>query len=218
MASLVAAIGVTGCSSASDPVVMTPVSPPSQSSPTPEPTGSPPPTATPTPDLFPTPNPSPPPTITPTPTPAPGPTATPAPGAPPNPTPTPSATPTPGQTPAPTPAPNPSVIQLTSTVPEQSAGRLQVSVAIPPTQLTTPQFTIPAAQAGDPEVIMVRSSLEFFSGFTTYSADANSAFTLVEFSQLQISGVTNATCVIVHDPGFDPLVPANQIAVSQGCT
>lgn len=209
--SLVAGIGVSGCSSDADnPVVFAPLSnppaipdPSSPEDPTPGSTPQVPPASTPTP-------------LTPVPTalPLPGSTATPAPG------PTPAATPTPvGGAPSPTPTPLAgAVIQLTTTVPEQSAGRFQISVQIPPAQLTTPSFTIPPLDPSDPEVEFQRTSLEIFAGFTSYATALESSFTLVEFSQLQIEGVTNADCVIVHVPIQSPLDPAGQIAVSQGCS
>ncbi len=108
-------------------------------------------------------------------------------------------------------------IQLDRTVPSQSAGRLQISVQIPPDQLITPQFTIPATDPEEPDAVFERTSIELFPGFTSYAAGLNSSFTLVEFDQLDIEGVTNADCVIVHEPSFDPLVPANQFAASGGC-
>lgn len=104
-----------------------------------------------------------------------------------------------------------------------AAGRLQVSVQIPPAQLATSSFSLPGLLPvldGDPvaaEAIFVPLSLEIFAGFTTFSADAQSATIQIEFSQLQIAGVSNNDCVIVHEPAMDPLDPANQLAVSPGC-
>lgn len=110
------------------------------------------------------------------------------------------------------------VIQLDRTVPEQSAGRVQISVQIPPAQLTTPQFTIPPVDPEDPDAVFQRTSIEIFPGFTSYAASLASSFTLVEFDQLEIEGVNNGNCVIVHDPAGDPLTPENQLAVSEGCS
>ncbi|NJK64556.1 MAG: hypothetical protein HC921_19360 [Synechococcaceae cyanobacterium SM2_3_1] len=114
-------------------------------------------------------------------------------------------------------------IQLTTTVPKQAAFGLQISVQIPFPQLTTPVITL------DGEIIppdldpipfpanFVQLPIEVFSGFTSYSPDPNSTIVEVEFDQLVIPNVPPDTCVVVHEPGLDPLIPANQIAISQGC-
>ena len=204
---LLAGIGLSGCSSSDDPVTFATVSIPNQSDPTPTPGATP----------LPTPGATPLPGSTPQSTPPPGPPSTPLPGS----SPTPDAAPTdPGPDPDPTDPGDPAgaVIILNATVPEQAAGRFQVSVQIPPAQLSTPSFTIPALNPDDLDPQFERTSIELFPGFTSFSADLDSSFTLVEFNQLSIDGVTNANCVIVHESSFDPLVPANQFAVSQGCS
>lgn len=109
------------------------------------------------------------------------------------------------------------LIELDRTVPAQSAGRFAISVQLPPPQLTTPEFIIPALDPEVEDATFVRSSLELFPGFTSYSANAASAFTIVEFDQLLIEAVDSDECVIVHNPGADPLVASNQLAKSIGC-
>ncbi len=206
--SLLAGIGLSGCSSSDDPVAFAPVPIPNQSDPTPNPGSAPPlpdPGSPSTPQITPIPGG--------TPTPLPGSLPTPEPDPDPaDPTPVPTATPAPGAPPA------GDVIILNSTVTEQSAGRFQISVQIPPAQLTTSSFTIPALNPDDADPLYERTSIELFPGFTSFAVSLDSSFTLVEFNQLSIAGVTNANCVIVHEPAFDPLVPANQFAVSQGCS
>ncbi|NJK65026.1 MAG: hypothetical protein HC921_22020, partial [Synechococcaceae cyanobacterium SM2_3_1] len=137
--------------------------------------------------------------------------------------PTPTATPTP--IPTPTPTPSGSGIQLSPAVSLTAAGRLQISVQISPSQLATTSFTIPGEivliPGSDPIFALarfVRSSIEFFPGFSTYSADALSGTVQVTFNQVEIAGVSPSTCVIVHEPALDPLVPANQIAKSSACS
>ncbi len=117
------------------------------------------------------------------------------------------------------------MITLSPAVASTAAGRLQVSVQIPPAQLTTSSFSLsgilvssPTADPVAAEARFVPSQLEFYPGFTTFSADAQSATIQIEFSQLQIVGVSNNNCVIVHEPAMDPLDPANQLAVSSGCS
>lgn len=114
-------------------------------------------------------------------------------------------------------------IQLTTSVPKQPAFGLQISVQIPLPQLTTPVITIDGEITppdSDPIPVtanFLRLPIEVFSGFTSYSPDPNSTIVEVEFDQLTIPNISLDTCVIVHEPGLDPLIPANQIAISEGC-
>ncbi len=104
----------------------------------------------------------------------------------------------------------PGGVTLTPVVGPITAGEIQISVQIPPADLETPDFTVGP-------VNFIRSGIEAFPGFTSYAADPAAAFLTVEFGQLMIPDVDDATCIIVHDPGTNPLVPANQIATSAAC-
>ncbi len=114
-------------------------------------------------------------------------------------------------------------IQFTTSIPQQSAFGLQISVQIPFPQLTTPVITIDGEiipPDSDPIPVpanFLRLPIEIFPGFTSYSPDPNSTIVEVGFDQLVIPNVPLDTCVIVHEPGLEPLIPANQIAISEGC-
>ncbi len=225
---------LSGCSSGSSSgVAVSPSTP--VATPAPAATSAPPPSVgsnpTPTPqapsDSFdPTPGTSPPSPIpsVPTPTPTAVPPLTPVPGASPIPSvspspsvgPSPSVSPSPSVGPSPSPDPVSTVITFNQTV-STFAGFIQISVQRPPSdfppvedELFQPSFSVDG-------VVFVRSSLEIYPGFSTFSADVQTGLAEVVFDQLQIPGVTNADCVIVHDTPLDPLVPANQLAVSTGC-
>ncbi len=89
----------------------------------------------------------------------------------------------------------------------QPAGQIQISVQI--SSLATPSF-----MAGS--VNFVASPIELFTGFTTYST--TDTFATAAFNQLVIPGVMASDCVVVHVPGQDPTVAANQIALSAACS
>ncbi len=89
-----------------------------------------------------------------------------------------------------------------------TAGTLQISVQVP--NFAAPSFTVGAAE-------YVRLPNEIFPGFTSYVPEPGSVFLTVEFSQLDIPGADQFTCVIVHTPGQDPLIVTNQIATTAAC-
>lgn len=93
-------------------------------------------------------------------------------------------------------------------VTERAAGTFQISVQI--SGLETPDFVIGAAE-------FIRLPGPIFPGFTSYGAGPQSSFLEVAFDQVDIDGVDSGDCVIVHQPGQDPLIKANQIATSAAC-
>ncbi len=88
------------------------------------------------------------------------------------------------------------------------AGTVQISVQDP--TFEAPSFTIGAAE-------FVRLPNEVFTGFTSYVAQPDSTLVQIEFNQLVIPGANESTCVIVHEPGQDPLTIATQFATSAAC-
>ncbi len=109
-------------------------------------------------------------------------------------------------------------IELQSEI-NEVAGNFQVSVFVPLGQLATDTFTLDGLDNNsDPATsTFVRSSLELFPGFTSFSADIASTFNTIQTTQLLIDGVSNTDCVIVHSPGQAPEVLANQLAASFAC-
>ncbi len=102
----------------------------------------------------------------------------------------------------------PGGVVLDPFVTERVAGTFQISVQI--SGLATPNFTVGSAQ-------FLRLPGAIFPGFSTYGAEPQSSFLEVAFGQLDIEGVDEGDCVIVHQPGQDPLIAANQIARSAAC-
>ncbi len=102
----------------------------------------------------------------------------------------------------------PGGILVSPTVGPVTAGAVQISVQIP--SFPAPSFTIESAnfvqQPGTP-----------FPGFTSYLADVASSLIEITFNQINIPGIPANACVVVHNPGTDPNLPANQIATSAGC-
>ncbi len=108
------------------------------------------------------------------------------------------------------PTPFPTLFELDQTV-NQPAGSFAISVQQPIGSVTTQSFMIGTAT-------FVNLGIELFTGFTTFASDVNSGLTIIEFDELEIGDdVTNDNCLIVHELGLDPLVPANQIALSTAC-
>ncbi len=97
------------------------------------------------------------------------------------------------------------------------AGTIQISVQN--SDLETPSFALLGTDGSGvaATATFVRSSLTLFAGFTSYSVDIGATFIQLDVDQFQIDGVTNADCVIIHNPGQDPLNPDSQIATSEGC-
>ncbi len=90
------------------------------------------------------------------------------------------------------------------------AGFIQISAFVPRSRPLPDSFTIGTST-------FVKTSLELYPGFITYTADAPSGFLNVQFQELQLSSLANSDCVIVHSTPLDPVVPDNQLAVSFAC-
>ncbi len=102
----------------------------------------------------------------------------------------------------------PGGVALIQPVTARPAGTFQVSVQESP--FDTPGFTIGNAA-------FTRLPITIFDGFTTYGAEPSSSLLNVEFAQLEIDGVDETTCVIVHLPGQDPTKIDNQISRTEPC-
>ncbi|NJK64377.1 MAG: hypothetical protein HC921_18300 [Synechococcaceae cyanobacterium SM2_3_1] len=102
----------------------------------------------------------------------------------------------------------PGGVALIQPVTERTAGTFQVSVQENP--FNTPGFTIGNAA-------FTRLPVTIFPGFTTYVAEPSSSTLNIEFAQLEIDGVDESTCVIVHLPGQDPLNLVNQLSRTAAC-
>ncbi len=89
----------------------------------------------------------------------------------------------------------------------QPAGSFQISVLA---NIDTPSFQVGAAQ-------FIQLPASVFPGFTSYAAEPNSTLINVEVNQLNIPNVDASTCIIVHQPGQDPLDPGNQISLAASC-
>ncbi len=89
-----------------------------------------------------------------------------------------------------------------------AAGTLQISIQVS-------SFATDGFEVGPVEFEQFPTTL--FPGFTSYAAEPGSSLLQISFDQLEIPGVDADICVIVHDPGTDPLIAANQIAVTGAC-
>ncbi|NJK64017.1 MAG: hypothetical protein HC921_16240, partial [Synechococcaceae cyanobacterium SM2_3_1] len=99
-------------------------------------------------------------------------------------------------------------VTLTPVVSNRPAGSFQISVQ--DAGLATASFTIENAA-------FIKLPLTVFPGFTTYVAEPSSSLLSIEFGQVDIEGVGDDDCIIVHELGGDPLIAANQIATSAAC-
>ncbi len=101
----------------------------------------------------------------------------------------------------------PGGVVINPSVTERAAGTFQISVQDP--DLGTSEFSLGAA-----EFVQL---IEIFPGFTSFGAESQSSLLTVAFDQIQIEGVDSNDCVIVHQPGQDPLIGSNQIARTGAC-
>lgn len=102
----------------------------------------------------------------------------------------------------------PGGVIVSPSVSERPAGTIQISVQ--DGDLATPEFTLGSAT-------YTQLPTEIFPGFTSFAATPDSSFLPVAFDQIALEGVDSNDCVIVHQPGLDPLQVANQIARSAVC-